>query len=61
MSFEKTKGKGKIACNEQVLLIPQCFFFTLSEICPPFTSNFELSSGNSFNLGESEIFLLTKD
>ena len=24
-SFEKTEGKGEIACNEQFLLFPQCF------------------------------------
>ena len=24
-SFENTVGKGEIACNEQILLFPQCF------------------------------------
>ena len=52
-SFENTVGKGDIARNEQFLLFPQCFQPFLQN-CPPFSSDLELLSVNSFNMEVSK-------
>ena len=57
-SFGNTVGKGKIARNEQFLLIP--VFSTHLKNFIPFSSNLKLSSANSFGLEESKICRLGK-
>ena len=52
--FENTAGKGEIARNEQFLLFPLCFLAYMVNF-PPFSSNLQLSSANSFSLEESKI------
>ena len=63
-SFENTVGKGEIARNEQFLLFSFSPFPTAFSTCLknflPFSSNFELSSANTFSLEESKICRLGK-
>ena len=54
--FENTVGKGKIACNEQFLLYPQCFL-PVKENCLLFSSNLKLSSADCYNFDLSKILL----
>ena len=56
-SFENIVGKGEVVLHKQFLLFPQCFA-TLLENYLPFSSNFKLSSANSFRLEESKIWYI---
>ena len=57
--FKNTAGKGEIARKKQFLLFP--VFSTRLDNFLPFSSNFKLSSTNSFSLEESKICQLLMD
>ena len=62
-SFEIIAAKGEIAHIEQFLLFPQRFptaFSTCLENFLPFSTNFKLSSANSFGFEENKICRLGK-
>ena len=53
-AFENIVGKGEIACNEQVLLFPQCFLLN-QIIVSPFVHIFDIISLFAAELEEPKI------
>ena len=57
-AFENIVGKGEIACNEQFLLLPQCFL--LNQIVSPFVHIFDFISLFAAELEEPKFDLSGK-